>query len=215
HRRLHCVTYCSSSGCKVSGSCSVAPVERALMLYCSDQMNLTRLLEGDSGVTALHAELAHARAAVADLERQIGRVTDALLTDEGQAPAALLKRMRDMESDLERERHRCEALELRVHAAASAEAPAAADAWSTLARGVEELDYDARMQARQLVADTFSRIVVYQAGFYPETDDGLIGLMLIAKRGSTRMLHVDRKTGEWRSADDLSIEAELPLPLEQ
>ncbi|MGS1033090.1 recombinase family protein [Burkholderia glumae] len=212
HRRLHCVTYSSSAGCKVSGSCSVAPVERALMLYCSDQMNLTRLLEGDSGMTALNAELARARAAVADLERQIGRVTDALLTDEEQAPAALLKRMRDMEAELERERHRCGALELRVHAAASAEAPAAADAWSALVRGVEELDYDARMQARQLVADTFSRIVVFQSGFYPETDDGLIGLMLIAKRGSTRLLHVDRRTGEWRSADDVAVGGDLPLP---
>ncbi|WLE59524.1 hypothetical protein GIY62_02190 [Burkholderia plantarii] len=108
--------------------------------------------------------------------------------------------------------HYSEALELRVHAAASAESPAAADAWSALARGVEELDYDARMQARQLVADTFSRIVVFQSGFYPETDDGLIGLMLIAKRGSTRLLHVDRSTGEWRSADDVILDGGLPLP---
>ncbi|WP_226993545.1 hypothetical protein [Burkholderia plantarii] len=105
------------------------------MLYCSDQMNLTRLLEGDSGVTALNAELAHARAAVSDLERQIARVTDALLTDEEQAPAALLKRMRDIEADLEREHHHCDALEHRVHAAASAEAPAAADAWPSTWQG--------------------------------------------------------------------------------
>lgn len=212
HRRLHCVTYSQGAGCKISGSCSVVPVERALMLYCSDQMNLTRLLEGDSGVTALNAELAQARAAVGTLERQIARVTEALLIDEEQAPAALLRKMRDMEAELERERHRCDALDLKVQAVASAETPAAADAWSALVRGVEQLDYDARMQARQLVADTFSRIVVFQSGFYPETDDGLIGLMLIAKRGSTRLLHVDRRSGEWRSADDVAIGTDLPLP---
>ncbi|KVT95789.1 recombinase family protein [Burkholderia ubonensis] len=212
HRRLHCVTYSQGAGCKISGSCSVVPVERALMLYCSDQMNLTRLLEGDSGVTALNAELAQARAAVGALERQIARVTEALLIDEEQAPAALLRKMRDMEAELERERHRCDALDLKVQAVASAETPAAADAWSALVRGVEQLDYDARMQARQLVADTFSRIVIFQSGFYPETDDGLIGLMLIAKRGSTRLLHVDRRSGEWRSADDVAIGTDLPLP---
>ncbi|KVN79405.1 recombinase family protein [Burkholderia ubonensis] len=212
HRRLHCVTYSQGAGCKISGSCSVVPVERALMLYCSDQMNLTRLLEGDSGVTALNAELAQARAAVGTLERQIARVTEALLIDEEQAPAALLRKMRDLEAELERERHRCDALDLKVQAMASAETPAAADAWSALVRGVEQLDYDARMQARQLVADTFSRIVIFQSGFYPETDDGLIGLMLIAKRGSTRLLHVDRRSGEWRSADDVAIGTDLPLP---
>lgn len=212
HRRLHCVTYSQGAGCKISGSCSVVPVERALMLYCSDQMNLTRLLEGDSGVTALNAELAQARAAVGALERQIARVTEALLIDEEQAPAALLRKMRDLEAELERERHRCDALDLKVQAVASAETPAAADAWSALVRGVEQLDYDARMQARQLVADTFSRIVIFQSGFYPETDDGLIGLMLIAKRGSTRLLHVDRRSGEWRSADDVAIGTDLPLP---
>ncbi|WP_186247391.1 recombinase family protein [Burkholderia gladioli] len=212
HRRLHCVTYSSGAGCKVSGSCSVAPVERALMLYCSDQMNLTRLLEGDSGVTALNAKLAHTRTAAADLERQINRVTDALLTDEEQAPITLLKKLRDMEAELERKRHYCDSLEHQVHATAVADAPAAADAWSTLVRGVEILDYDARMQARQLVADTFSRIVVYQSGFYPETDDGLIGLMLVAKRGCTRLLHIDRRSGEWLSADDIILHNNLPLP---
>ncbi|WP_241244868.1 hypothetical protein [Burkholderia ambifaria] len=36
HRRLHCVTYSTGAGCKVSGSRSVVPVERALMLHCSD-----------------------------------------------------------------------------------------------------------------------------------------------------------------------------------
>ncbi|MBU9382122.1 recombinase family protein [Burkholderia gladioli] len=213
HRRLHCVTYSSSSGCKVSGSCSVAPVEHALMLYCSDQMNLTRLLEGDSEMTSLNAELAHTRTAVADLERQINRVTDALLTDEGQAPVALLKKMRDIEAELERKRRHCDALEHQKRAAAIAEAPAAADAWSALARGVEELDYDARMQARQLVADTFSRITVFQAGFYPANNDSLIGLILIAKRGGTRLLHVDRRSGEWHSADDIAPSGDLPLPL--
>ena len=60
HRRLHCVTYSTGAGCKVSGSCSVVPVERALMLYCSDQINLTRLLDGDAGTATMSAQLASA-----------------------------------------------------------------------------------------------------------------------------------------------------------
>ncbi|WP_330995009.1 hypothetical protein [Burkholderia stagnalis] len=70
--------------------------------------------------------------------------------------------------------------------------------------GVEQLDYDARMMARQLVADTFSRIVVYQSGFRPDVDDESIGLLLIAKRGTTRLLNIDRKTGGWHAAEEIN-----------
>ncbi|WP_431206715.1 recombinase family protein [Burkholderia cepacia] len=211
HRRLHCVTYSQSAGCKVSGSCSVVPVERALMLYCSDQINLTRLLEGDSGTVSLAAQLASARQRVAELEAQVQRVTDALLFDDGEAPAAVLRRVRELESQLASERRDVDSFEHQLAASASNVAPAAADAWRELVHGVEHLDYDARMLARQLVADTFSKIVVFQSGFRPDDDDGTIGLLLIAKRGTIRMLHVDRKTGEWRAAQEHDL-AEDTLP---
>ncbi|MDF0501651.1 recombinase family protein [Burkholderia cenocepacia] len=212
HRRLHCVTYSQSAGCKVSGSCSVVPVERALMLYCSDQINLTRLLEGDSGTVSLAAQLASARQRVAELEAQVQRVTDALLFDDGEAPAAVLRRVRELENQLATERRDVDSLEHQLTASASNVAPAAADAWRELIRGVEYLDYNARLTARQLVADTFSRIVIYQSGFQPDSGEDTIGLILIAKRGSTRMLHVDRKTGEWRAAQEHDL-AEDTLPL--
>ncbi len=214
HRRLHCVTYSTGTGCKISGSCSVVPVERALMLYCSDQINLTRLLEGDGGTAAISAQLASTRQRIAELETQVQRVTDALLMDDGEAPAAVLRRLRELESQLANERRNVDSFEHHLVASTSAAAPAAADAWRELVHGVEHLDYDARLMARQLVADTFSRIVIYQSGFHPSVEQGTIGLVLIAKRGSTRMLHVDRKTGEWRAAEDLHVaDAEaLPLP---
>ncbi|MBR8351163.1 recombinase family protein [Burkholderia cenocepacia] len=203
HRRLHCVTYSQSAGCKVSGSCSVVPVERALMLYCSDQINLTRLLEGDSGTVSLAAQLASARNRVAELEAQVQRVTDALLFDDGEAPAAVLRRVRELENQLASERRDVDLFEHQLAASAANVAPATADAWRELVNGVEQLDYDARMLARQLVADTFSRIVIYQSGFQPDADDGTIGVVLVAKRGTTRLLNVDRKTGEWRAAEEI------------
>ncbi|KVH55603.1 recombinase family protein [Burkholderia cepacia] len=206
HRRLHCVTYSKGDGCKVSGSCSVVPVERALMLYCSDQINLTRLLEGDSGTASVAAQLASARQRVAELEAQVQRVTDVLLLDDGEAPAAVLRRVRELEIQLTNERRDVESFEHHLAASVSNVAPAAADAWRDLVSGVEQLDYDTRMTARQLVADTFSKIVVYQSGFCLEQNRGNIGLLLVAKRGTTRMLLVDRKTGEWRGAEDVQLD---------
>ncbi|MDN7511005.1 recombinase family protein [Burkholderia multivorans] len=215
HRRLSCFSYRNALGCPVSGSVSVVPIERALMHYCSDQINLSRLLEGDSGATALAAELARARQRAADVEAQIQRATDALLTETDAPPAAVLRRIRELEAQLESARHEISSLEHRL-SAESTTTPAAAQAWAELVKGVEELDYDARMKARQLVADTFSRIVVYHRGFKPREDSSTIGLLLIAKRGTTRMLHVDRKTGNWQAAEDLDLSAvpsrEVPLP---
>ncbi|WP_321914833.1 recombinase family protein [Paraburkholderia sp. J11-2] len=210
HRRINCVTYATGNGCKISTTTSVVPIERALMLYCSDQLNLTRLLEGDDGTATLNAQLAGARGRVSDLETKVKRVTDALLVDDGDTPAAILQRLRELEKQLAGERREVESLEHHVAASASSATPAAADAWRALVEGVELLDYDARMMARQLVADTFSRIVIYQSGFEPSTGQDTIGLVLVAKRGSTRILHVDRRTGEWRAGEDFDTAMVTP-----
>jgi hypothetical protein len=77
--------------------------------------------------------------------------------------------------------------------------------WRTLAAGVEALDYTARMQARQLVADTFERIAVYHHGTRPlETPKGVIEVMLLAKGGKARLLRIDR-AGDVLACDDVLL----------
>ncbi|WP_329601641.1 recombinase family protein [Paraburkholderia antibiotica] len=212
HRRLICVGYSHNEGCSVGGSCSVAPIERALMGYCSDQMNLTRLVEGDSGSAVRAARLAQARTRVAETERQIERITDALLLESGAAPAAFARRARELEERLKGERREVDHLEHDL-AVSSAATPAVAQAWAELVEGVESLDYDARMKARQLVADTFSKIVVYHRGFIPSEEDGRsIGILFVSKHGNTRILRVDRRTGEWQASEDIDAPGALPVP---
>lgn len=213
HRRIICVGYSHNAGCKVAGSCSVVPLERAVMSFCADQMNLTRLLEGDDGSKVLAARLAKARQRVQDLDVQIARITDAMLADSDAAPRAFIRKARELETQLESEQKTIETLEHELATTANNATPAAADAWAALVQGVEKLDYDARTQARQLVADTFNRIVVYRKGFeLADSEDSSIGLLLIAKHGNTRMLRIDRRTGAWKAADDLEVSRGIPLP---
>lgn len=56
----------------------MAPVERAVMSFCSDQMNLLRLQQpvGPSG--DLQQGVMISRKHVVDLEAQLGRITEAL-----------------------------------------------------------------------------------------------------------------------------------------
>lgn len=67
--------------------------------------------------------------------------------------------------------------------------------------GALALDYDARMQVRQLVAETFERIVIYHCGIMPETGNPHIDLVLMAKGGTPRMLRIDRKSGAWMAQE--------------
>ncbi|WP_175926293.1 recombinase family protein [Burkholderia cepacia] len=205
HRRLSCAGVRVSYGCKVGGSCSAVPVERALMRYCSDQMNLTRLQEGKGPIVELSAELAQARNRVADLEGKLRRVNDALEADEGPAPSSVLRRIRDLEDELARSQGSVDGLENRLANLATRAEPAASDAWAALAAGVEQQDYQSRLQVRQLVADTFSRIVIYMHGFKPASSKKEIGLVLVTKYGKSRFLRINRKTGAWKEAEDINL----------
>lgn len=77
--------------------------------------------------------------------------------------------------------------------------------WAELAKGVQELDYDARLQAKQLVADTFERIVVYSTGVRPDDENRFTDVVLLAKGGASRMLRVD-KSGVWQALEDVQQE---------
>lgn len=217
HRRIICVGYAQNAGCKVAGSSSVVPIERAVMNFCADQMNLTRLLDGDDGSTTLAARLLKSRQRAQDLEAQIARVTEAMLADNDAAPLAFARKARELEAQLADEQKLTETIEYELASIATNSTPALAEAWAALVKGVEDLDYDARTQARQLVADTFSRIVVFRQGFdLTHKEDSRIGLLLIAKHGNTRLLNIDRKTGAWCAAEDIDVSSlasrEIPLP---
>lgn len=207
HRRLICVGNSQGMGCAVAGSCSVVPIEHAIMSYCADQMNLARLFEGGDRSEALAGKLAIARARVADTTAKVERITDAMLADDaGDAPAAFMRRARELETSLVEQQAEVDALEHELAAVASSPTPAVAKAWADLQEGVKALDYDARTKARQLVADTFERISIYHRGTEPEQTrswKGTIDLVIVAKRGSARILHVDRQTGEWRGGEEV------------
>ncbi|MBO9352918.1 recombinase family protein [Bordetella petrii] len=210
HRRAMCVGNSHNLGCPVPGSCSIVPIEGAIMNFCADQMNLSRLAEGTSREAELVARLAKLRTHVGDLDIQLSRITEAILNGDGTAPAAFRRKATELEAD--QERANAEIVKLEHELAASSRGPtkATAQAWRELVSGVEALDNDARLKARQLVADTFSRIVVFHRGVTPgplNAKKGVIDLLLVGKHGNTRLLHIDRQTGEWKAGEDISAKS--------
>ncbi len=202
HRRLHCTSY-SNGGCPVPGSSSVAPVERALMAYCSDMLNLQALYGGDRAAGP-RARLAKARADLADLTAKLERLTDAMLeaAEDGGTPATFARRARALEVDQQSAAVDVATAERELASVARTDLQGADATWRKLAAGVEAQDADARIQARQLVADTFEQIIIYMRGARPaETPKGMMDIALLAKGGTYRTLRID-KQGNWIDAEE-------------
>lgn len=204
HRRINCCSDQTNRKCPVSGSASIAPVERAILTYCSDQVRLNNLLDSSDADQPVKQRLAEARTRYADLETQIDRLTKALLADDGATPMILVRKVRELESSFEQAKQDVADAEAEI-ASLSRKSPASAAAWKVLAEAVEAQDYEARLKARQLVMDTFSRIVIYRNGIRPKSGNGTnLDLVLIPRGGAARTLRVHRKTGEWATSEDIS-----------
>lgn len=202
NRRLVCVSNMNAAGCK-AGSISVAPVERALMAYCSDQINLRRLLEPARDGEDLRAHLVSTRKVVGDLECQLSRITDALLAGEsdGITPITFVRKARELEDQLQVAKAGVQQVERELASATLRQTPADARLWADLAAGVEAQDVEVREKVRQLVMDTFERIVIYIRGVVPEGRT-YIDVLLIAKSGQRRWIRIERRSGMWTAGSD-------------
>lgn len=202
HRRLHCVSYSSGLGC-AGASCSSVPVETAVLSYCSDQMNLTRLMEPVDDGQVLQKRLQAARRKHGEVERQLTRVTEALLADDqGAAPLAFVRKARELEAELKTLQLEIEQLGREQGAHGTGRTPAAAEQWAKLTAEAGDIYSPVREQLRQLVLDTFSRIVVYMRGLVPDPDGKTIAVLLVSRSGQRVMLEVDRRSGAWVSRTD-------------
>ncbi|WP_240003824.1 recombinase family protein [Luteibacter mycovicinus] len=211
HRRIACCSDQAGRRCPVKGgSTSVAPIERALLTYCADQINLNALLDRTAQDGPARQHVATARAKEAECERKLQRLTDVLLQDDEAPPPTLLRQIRNIEAELVSVRGTLSAAEGEL-SMLSRKTPAAAQAWAELVEAVKSQDYDARLKARQLVADTFSRIVVYRRGIHLDSDESgkVLDLVIIPHGGAARVLRVNRKSGEWIAGEDVSLDQPL------
>lgn len=205
YRRLLCAGQQYASGrCAHPKTRSVAPIESALMDYCSDIMNLRALYGGDQA-QPVRAELAKLRGRAAEIEQQLQRVTAAMLSaEDGAAPATFVRLAHELEAEQAKVAAEISAAERQLSSLARNDFDGADAKWRALAAGVAELDVDARLQTRQLVADTFERIVVYASGMRPGQDpEDVTDVLLIAKGGVMRPLRID-KAGRWVAGEELS-----------
>ncbi len=199
-RRINCIRVNDGESCQVSGSCSIVPIERAIANYCSDMVNLTSLYSGDRAA-APRARLADLKSQLAIAETKLERLLDAMLESDA-PPASFTKKAIELEVTRDQLKRDVMGAEAELANTVRAQITGQDETWRSLAHGIINLDYDARMRARNLIADTFERIVVYRKGVDPTdpTTDG-IDVILFAKGGSGRHLKIDKR-GRWLTAEE-------------
>jgi hypothetical protein len=181
------------------------PIEKAIMAFCTDRMNLSALMSGGDRMDTLRDRLQSARLKASETEKKLEKLTDALMAaEDGATPLIFIRKARELEAELNQDKSAVQTAERELASASSISTPELSDAWSALLNGVNSADDEARMMARQLVSDTFERIAIYSKGFIYDEKSPTIGLVLVAKGGGSRILIIDKQSGEWKATEDFA-----------
>lgn len=192
---------CTNRQC-MTRSVPLLPLEKAVVDFCCDQLNLNSLV-GQDRSAEIKSRLAQSRTMLAGLEKQLDRLVEAMMSTDKPA-AAFAKRASEIEDQIAALKDAIRVDES-VFIVASTSSPTheAAIKWRTLAAdalgtGGDNGDYDARIKIRRLVAETFSKVVYYRYGvnapavrpMWERTKES--ELVLVSRSGVTRHLRFDR-----------------------
>jgi len=196
--------------CPGYATTSAFAVERAVMAYCSELINLQSLYGEDRSIET-RAKMATARARLEKLEKQQKTLLDlhlAAQAEDQETPEVVVDRMRTTAAQIKQTRAEYDHAEREMHATQRADLKDVSARWRELAEGVANHDNAARLQARQLVADTFASILIFAKGSAKGPTDGTsVDVELKARSGISRLLRVDRKGGYIEIGEDVD-----PLP---
>ncbi|WP_250532393.1 recombinase family protein [Caballeronia sp. ATUFL_F1_KS39] len=193
HRRLACTGIKKTDVPCPAGSFSIVPIERAIMNYCSDQMNLSALfVEQNAQRKSLNGELALALAQVAKTKAMIQKLLDLVEQSDDNDTDVYRERVKQRKAEQKQQEQHVLDLKYRIESVDRAAHPKMAEVWRDLREGVERLDNQARTKARQLVFDTFAEIRIKRT----KTNADVLMIVLRSRRDVIRVFYIDRKTGE-------------------
>ncbi|MBL4797214.1 MAG: recombinase family protein [Oleispira sp.] len=230
HRRLICNEYNSNKTCVVGSSIKAGIVERAIMNYCCDQMNIADLTGQTNKSDDVKNKLNKIESEIAESSKMIDKLTDALLQTDT-PPIALMRKQRELEEIVRKLEEKRLALSQQMRINHSAVNSDLLEEWQALVVDAVGLDYEARMKVRGLVSRTFERIELYVRGFAANKTgaagriavevfekklgiapdfgtgkvnehQGPVDLVLRFRGGAVRLLRIDRNSGAWQAQVD-------------
>lgn len=207
YRRMKCGE-CEATNGSAKASISAHIVEKSILDYCSDQMNLESL-SGDDQTIAMRSEKVTIAAKISDLTRMVQNTLDAALSNTNGIPQAMITRMKEMEQKIAQAKAREQQLDAELSVIGTTGGKTTAPQWAEIKRGVLELDYDSRLEYRRFISDTFKSVQVFFNSVAPDMPKRALEIVLTSKNGVSRVLTIDRKTGELLSIARDGMHAEI------
>lgn len=220
-RRIRCSSRKSGTKCYARSSRSISVmavlIERAVLEYCADQMELSAILNNDTDKSlAIKAQIGELQRQVSEAETVINngneQITRLLIAGQDVLPITnvinqhqaklddLQARIAQLNDDLRFQK---------VHKSADLIAQ-----WEQVKEQVHSMDEETRLLVRQIVKKTFKRMDIYFHSFGKSDtgkllqlpiDDQSIVMMLTFINDKTRILVIDRKSGDWVTHRDLKV----------
>ena len=198
NRRVRCAGGHLGNNCRNAQSTQAVIIERALLEFCHDRMELSSLVGNGTEITEKRVKLNSKRGELTVTEQQIEKLADAFLTMDN-PPVSLLDRLRSLETSKKELSDEITILETELTALESALRGDVVEEWQQVTQNVYALDEEARLKVRQLVKRTFAKIEInLHDEIKPEDCDPIpcVKLILHFYNGQSRILMINKETGK-------------------
>ena len=231
-RRIKCNSRSRfGSKCINSTPISVAMIERSILEYCADQMELSSVLGDNDKTTEIKATIASLYQQVKDAEQKIktGEQSIIELLSNGQTVSVVTNIVEKFKVEHEQLQQKIATLEDDLRFESRNKATDLVQEWQDIKSDVYNLNEETRLLIRQLVKRTFKRIDIFLHGMDKSehaavrllksaigTNENTIDMILTFHSNKTRLLSIDKQTGLWINGGNVSFnEKSLTQGLEE
>ena len=229
-RRIRCNAKNNGMTCPNNKSISIASIEKAILEYCADQMELTSALGDNNKATQLRTRIASAYKDLDETEKKLRAGEESILNllSKGQTVSPVVNKLvAQLEREKNEQQQRVLKLEEELRFQTRDQALDTAQEWQNLKSSVYSMDQESRLLVRQLVKRTFKRFDIFLHGYQTSGHPTMkniksalkspldsVDLIMTFPNDKTRLLSIDKKTGLWINGGDIAIhEASLTQDL--
>ncbi|ALS97784.1 recombinase family protein [Lacimicrobium alkaliphilum] len=220
HKRYGCIEARRNNNCSMKSTIQIDIVEKALVRFCQDKVNLQRILLNGSDRDDINAEEVQLKTRLEKVERNIDSLLETLLILTEEPPQAIANKIRTLESEVIDIREKITVNKNKLARIDNSYRDEVTERWLSLTENLNRLDSERRLQLRQLVKDTFKSVTLQVdvkekldlKGLESLIDAQLTGgqtdkcfdLTLEFHNGKKRMLRLDKYSGELMAGFDLA-----------
>lgn len=212
HKRYGCVEARRNNNCSMKATVQIDVVEKAVVRFCRDKINLQRILLNGSALDDISNEESKLEARLEHIQRDISKLMDALLSLSEEPPQIVLHKMKALEADANEVKELIRKGRQKVNKINSSFRDEVTERWLQITENLKSLNGEQRLEIRQLVKDTFKSITLHVQNKHSVAPVGLESMLAAEMLGTheencfeltmefhnsnKRLIKIDKYTGK-------------------